>query len=462
MFSFKVIKNCWNNIYYDKNDVDFLLEEKKWNDYGYYTLYILHATRKLIPSTNKSILLGFIHIMKLGQEVIEQNLLSENGNIIFSVLPKDFYSISFDINIYRWISKNLNKYDRSDFISSLRLILSEEDEYYPIVKHDYCFLTSMLRDGYMRSPVLLKGRSLLLQNGMGYELRNQRIIVDYANSTNKVSLDFSEVIAAFVGKNGCGKSTALYKLAFLLNFNIDERKQYISDIGEILPANIEVSNTMLISFSPFDNFLLPIKSSDFEDEHHYGFAFYGLRDIKKELEISAKSKKSKGKVVFSKRKFRTKDVLFKSQNTMGNEMNKAYWVIKNSYNKNQDYNLFVSYIKKTHSGLCAIINKIEKYQKQSKSISDVYNKLSASYKVFLYSIMHILAYCEEDTFIIFDTPESNVQEPLLLLMISEIKKILIKRDSVLLVATNSPDILQEIPDRCVYTIQKKGNKVTFH
>lgn len=79
----------------------------------------------------------------------------------------------------------------------------------------------------MDSFYLLKGRELLLQEGVNYNLRDKGVTVRYADSDTPVTLDFSAIkgmespslpngVIAFIGKNGSGKSTALYKLASLL------------------------------------------------------------------------------------------------------------------------------------------------------------------------------------------------------------------------------------------------------
>ena len=58
-------------------------------------------------------------------------------------------------------------------------------------------------------------------------------------------------------------------------------------------------------------------------------------------------------------------------------------------------------------------------------------------------MLHIIAYCEDNAMLLFDEPENHLQAPLLSFMLAEIREILVKRKSVLLIATHSPVILQE-------------------
>ena len=75
-YLFQVIGLCMRDTTQVKihSDVDFLLEENDWNDFGYVTSYYVHATPK-ISKQKESYCLGGIRIMKLGQKEHEVNLL---------------------------------------------------------------------------------------------------------------------------------------------------------------------------------------------------------------------------------------------------------------------------------------------------------------------------------------------------------------------------------------------------
>ena len=196
MLTFRLIKKCWQDAsYYKQQDMDFLLEENDWNDYHYYTTYHLHVTCKRATQSKGAIYLGPIQIMKLGQEKEESELLRAElkGKDIFQKLPENFFSMTFSIDTYKGLARYLNDEERKEFIQSFRLILKENDAYYSAVKEDQCFLESMLRSGNMKSYSLIKGRELLLQEGMQYNLREKNITIKYTNSDTPVTLDFSAI-----------------------------------------------------------------------------------------------------------------------------------------------------------------------------------------------------------------------------------------------------------------------------
>ena len=71
---FKLIKNCYQDAQYlDKEDADFLIEVDNWNDFGYCTLYHLHASRRLTGTTTRY--LGFMNVMMPGQKTTDGLIL---------------------------------------------------------------------------------------------------------------------------------------------------------------------------------------------------------------------------------------------------------------------------------------------------------------------------------------------------------------------------------------------------
>ncbi len=61
----------------------------------------------------------------------------------------------------------------------------------------------------------------------------------------------------------------------------------------------------------------------------------------------------------------------------------------------------------------------------------------------------------------FDEPENHLQAPLLSFMMKEIRRILAKRSSVMLVATHSPVILQETLSSNVRVVRRSDDTVTI-
>lgn len=55
-----------------------------------------------------------------------------------------------------------------------------------------------------------------------------------------------------------------------------------------------------------------------------------------------------------------------------------------------------------------------------------------------------------------DEPESHLHPPLLSAFIRSLSELLILRNGVAIIATHSPVILQEVPKRCAWILNRSG------
>ena len=89
----------------------------------------------------------------------------------------------------------------------------------------------------------------------------------------------------------------------------------------------------------------------------------------------------------------------------------------------------------------------------------VFRRLSSGHQVIMLSLMQLIAYLTERTFVILDEPENHLHPPLLAAFIRALSELLIGYNGVALIATHSPVILQEVPRSCVWKINRNGNEV---
>lgn len=486
MLKFKIIDKCFQDAtFYTKTDVDFLLEEDDWNDFYYRTLYHIHATPKL--TKGKTEYLGTIRIMRYGQTTEDSQLLRRLfPKLIFEKLPNNFCSLSFSIDMYKALNLYLTERERISFIQSLRLILSEKDEWYLLAKNDECFNTSLLRGGNMESFELHEGRRLLLMEGNNYSLENKEIKIKYTDSADTLSLKFKSMaqdandiqdpVIAFIGKNGSGKSTALYKLASLLYTNPSNRFLLEDSIGTIEPKDLGISQLMIFSYTPFDNFALPGANSKTDlklwaqniEKRKGRFIFCGLRDVAKEANTMVeKYTKQEQEIKQQEKKtayqIRSEKVILKDPSKLSDESLCAYNEIDHNKDKRNEWNELKEEIKYLFPEIYNPIRTLEAYWIQGEDLwHQTYNNLSTGHKFFIHTIFHIIAYCERNALLMFDEPENHLQSPLLSFMMHAIKKILRKRKSVMLVATHSPVILQELMSNNVRIVSRMQGNIHFN
>lgn len=476
---FKLIEKCHQDAtHINADDADFLIEEDGWNDYSYYVMYHLHATDKLTNNGNEY--LGYIRIMKVRQEKYESNLLRHElgKELHFQELPQGFVSLTTSVDVYQSLFRLLDAEKRREFVECMRMILSPNSPYYNDVRDSECFAAAMLRDTSMDNYGLKKGLELMLNQANYYNLQEQCLTVRYNDTEEAVELRFSCLndvesehipngMLAFIGKNGSGKSTAIYKLAKLLYANPDQRFRLKDAAGEIKPNDIGVGKLFVISYSPFDNFVLPgIGGEDYRlmlegMESHLGrFVFCGIRDVKKEFEKLLESPDEKTYETLFERE-RMDETSLKSIDQLAKEFEKAMNELERNDEKMQ---LWEETQKQAHD----LFPEIERIMKEVKvawplDAAQVFVSLSTGCKFFLHSLAHVLAYIEMDSLILFDEPENHIHPPMLSFMMAAMRRILNRYHSVMLVATHSPVVAQEIFADNVYVVSNDdGSKYICH
>lgn len=500
---FKIIQQNYQDAsYYKKDDVDFLLEEDRWNDYSYCTQYHLHATARLTGDRNNGAeYLGPINIMKLGQTTDDIFLLRRIlGDQTFTSLPEGFYSMTTSISLFESLHRLLNAENRKLFIDSMRLILSNMDEYYEEVKDDECFQISLLRWTKMDGLGLQTGRNLLLDDCTVYNLRRQKLRVRLNGTEERLIFNFSPLniddipslpngTIAFIGKNGAGKSSALYRIAALMYSNLSERKSLEKTIGKIRPEDITMSRLLMFSYNPFDSFLLPGQLSRTDllqwarkvSDRSGRFIFCGFRDVEKEAKILLERQKSEQeKVEAAEDNEKNNDAIKGNLNhllldsnlnnvprkpisALSSEAHDAYKVITGSVTRRDLWYSMIQRLQERHEELYEIIKMLSWADDgvADESWSEIYGRLSTGHQFFVHAMTHAFAYCKRNSLVMFDEPENHLQWPLLGFMMQELRLLLAHWSSVMFVATHSPVILQDMISENIRIVRRVGDTTLF-
>ena len=475
---FRRIEKCWQNAdRYNDTDVTFLLEENDWDDYGYQTTYNLHASKQLTKGSPEY--LGTLRIMQKGQSTDDSYLLKQIfKNKAFGELPEDFVSVSMDVDLYMGINRYLdNKEDRLAVVKGLHLILGENSEFFDdSLYKDKCFTSSLLRDGSsLDNFALQKGFSLLNSSEYYYDLRKETLEVKFEHVSNTINLHFTSVesddderlpngVVVFIGKNGSGKSTAIYRLAKLMYTDSTQRFRMKKKVGEIVPNNVGVSKMFLISYSPFDNFILPTSySKDYirllktGEDVNSRFVFCGIRDIAKEeadIQIGEDSDEERINQIIDDRKKKT---TLKDIETLAVEFSTAMTIVIEDYAyKYAKWTEFLEGCRINQPSLFEDVKNIV-FGTTKEAMQERFLSLSTGHKFFIHAYARLLAYMDDNCLLLFDEPENHLHPPLLSFMMAEIRKLLARTHSVMFIATHSPVILQETFAKNVFVVRKNGS-----
>lgn len=478
---FKVISACFNNAsvwLHSGEDCDFFLEEDRWNDYSYYTMYHLHATCRLTGSAANEYL-GYIRIMKIGQETGVSNLVREvTKGHVFTSLPDDFVSLSLNVSLFRRLHQLLDVEQRQEFVEALHVIIGPASPLLEKVDGDECFINSLLRDDASIDGFHMRQiESYMLGQSAFYDLRKEAITVQFSHVENSVDLkfvcrdddgkeDYSTVglpngIVVFVGKNGSGKSTAMYKLARLIHADPTMRFELKDSLGEITPSDIGVVKQLIFSYTPFDNFYLPgmdeaqllsqLKNLEYED---CSVLFNGIRNIRSEMEQRAKTAQG------IPEDGRVSSICLKSNEALCSEFLTALNFIESSGNdREQLWNGFLNACRFYQQNLFDDIGRIINAPEESKC--EEFAKTATGHKFIIHSIVRLIAYIEENSLVLFDEPENHLHPPLLSFYYARVRKIIDSYNSVAFIATHSPVIVQETFARNVNIVRRLDGKTVI-
>jgi len=90
----------------------------------------------------------------------------------------------------------------------------------------------------------------------------------------------------------------------------------------------------------------------------------------------------------------------------------------------------------------------------------IFRNLSSGHKAVLLTITRLVEQVAEQSFVILDEPENYLHPPLLASFIRALSDLLVERNGVAIIATHSPVVLQEIPTKCVYRLNRCGDVQT--
>lgn len=427
----------WSN----ENDADGLyLYTDNWDDFGHKTTCELR-----IKKNGERIAIGSLKIGDTSTQIT------------------DVRKINFDkIN-----KKNQNTYislGSTDYYINLQKLDKKLREYILIQLNDISFNLELL-EIYKRELVVsdsfLRGKSLIDIKTRLHRLSHKKNKLSYEiNINNKINRDQSlsfEIdnttllpsnIQAIVGNNGVGKTKILKDLAQILSgdfyedndeintvrneYNIKHilsDKYYASiefDSDIILEKNVQkpIENLIFVSFSPFDDFSSVKRINNLK--------YIGLDDTK----LGLKENLNKRFIdLFDKNK---------TEGSIAGDDEKI-----SSWNEVINNFSFDNGIKSFYDQLIFSKNKTMDYC--------VFDNLSSGQKILLLSLGYIIRFSTERTLVILDEPELFLHPPLITAYIRELSRILYKANSMCILTTHSPFVLQEIPNKYINIIKDENN-----
>lgn len=420
----------------NKNTTDYIyLIKDNWDDwFTFETTYYMRYVDKLSLEHD-------IGSVKIGQTDMKEGQRTANIPSNFCLLPENCFSLGQSDNYYENIKK-LGDEKRVDILTSLNDIAFNRELFFK-VKSLRVTQSSLMRDV---SEFTIQNQFIRIANGNA-RLTPYTIEYTYPKTSNDTNLPLKLTfnvkpnsypptnIHVIVGRNNVGKTYLIKNLIKSIYFTEDKRFGVLystnSQVNQLNEATYQAfANVLCISFSPFDDYTEIIVST--EDKKNMPFTYIGLTSDKlydtlcenflKGL-INCLSSRKRKELLEQAIKVLESDPIF--------EKSEIKSLIKGNENK----------------------------EEIKDSAETLFKKFSSGHQVIMLTLVQLIEKITEKSLIILDEPENHLHPPLLSAFIRALSELLINRNAVALIATHSPVILQEVPQKCVWKLNRSGSEV---
>lgn len=403
------------------------LKIDNWNDYSFVTMFYLslHDEKGILHD------IGTVKIGFKGQQ-IEQSTFSliQQG---LPQLPEGFFSVGQDVDYYKKLSQ-LSKATRANLLNALKDIVFIP-ELVELAQEEEVFRTSLLRDV---SLSVIKGQFLrVLEGGVpltNFEFKFARPVTERMSGIElsfKVEVESkpSTNIHAIIGRNGVGKTTLLNgMIEAVMSKGLTAAKFFDMDSWREDPIDTDYFSSLVsVSFSAFDPFEPPTEQPD----PAVGACYFYI-GLKKEGET------------------------LKELNDIHQDFFQALNSCLSQAPKRERWLKAIETLESDENFASMGLKSLAQYSGEvlTSKARKLIKKMSSGHAVVLLTITRLVATVEEKTLVLIDEPESHLHPPLLSAFIRALSDLLLDRNGVAIIATHSPVVLQEVPRRCVWKINR--------
>lgn len=422
------------------------LTEDRWDDWGKY------CTQFFLTIVDDK---GIAH--EIGSLKIGQQGLKPSGSVAttpqpkrapaipnqFETLSQEFFSLGQGEDYYENLEK-LGEMTRDLIYESLRDV-AKDVSCWDTNKSEIVMTESLLRSV---SAATVEGQYRRMANG-GAKLTSFHFSYTPPkrddNSSSAFKLDFRVKpdtlpptnVHVLIGRNGVGKT----RLLSLMSKALVASKAAAVQSGKFTWhqngfITNEFANLVCVSFSAFDdNETLPLKA---DPDQSLSYSYIGLRRAAPE---GLKASRSKSPTVLATE--------FISSLTACQEIiRKRRWISAMKILESDP--MF---------GSARVIDWIDTDLSNPEHKTEtlaIFRRLSSGHKIVLLSITKLVEAVEEKTLVLIDEPEAHLHPPLLSAFVRALSALLLDRNGVAIVATHSPVVLQEVPQSCVWILNRTG------
>ncbi len=385
-----------------------------WNDFGRWTEFTLHFyesktvsyridrvkiahkteldTSDVIPQTFKS----------LGEDFFSLGQSEEYYYELKGLLKHNFYSVLYALKDCAFFHEIHDKYEQNSNFRKSLIRYDDAERILREIKHK------------------INGRDLKNLYSFRFAFKPQY-------SDRDVNIDFlfnntgalPNRIYGIIGKNGAGKTQLMTSIPTLIAKN---------ETGFFYPDVPLFSKIIAVSYSSFDRFTIPSKTSSFN------YVYCGLRNKSGEFipekELALRFHRSWKKIVEQERSTKWRNILLNFL----------------------EQHIVDEFVVETDNTL-----RHNRYIVDVKGFNSVKNKLSSGQGIMLYIITEIVAQIRLDSLVLYDEPETHLHPNAITQLMNTIYELVEEFESYCVIATHSPLVIRELFSKNVYVIERHEN-----
>lgn len=462
-------------------DTPFALQQDRWNDYRFQTLY--HLYRRQTEPGAAPTMIGPLKILRRGQSEADGIQIFQP----FERLGENFCSVGNSLDYYQRLNE-IPLAERDEILDVLRDIVATPD-LQAAFQNERGWSISLFRDNPNPNEYLADARAILTGNLAALPDLGLQLTFQPANWTGPLLLDFDAPdpfyfdvfqqsaaghhrallprrLIVVIGRNGSGKSTLLSRIARVaFAAPSDRTRPEIQAIGSFDPPSIGFTKIIAISYSAFDNFIVPglyeseLRQIATDIEKGSGrYIYAGLRDIVAEVRddlnaISQRPLPGDEQALLAAQDRRTTTKL-KSLTQLAEEFERLIGQISAN---GDDALLDAALAPLLADPSFADVDDSKPDGLLDFDPRDAFLAWSTGHKIALHVVASLVAHATRKSLILFDEPEMHLHPPLTAALMHAVRIVLEQRNAFAILATHSPVILQETLARHVRIVRRIGD-----
>lgn len=427
-----------------------ILTRDNWDDFGYKTTFYA----ELFLTSSKSQELGVVKIVNVTQ-TSGQTRLPETS---FTHLSSKHASLGGDLDYYEALYK-LGPEIYIPYLEGMRDI-AFDDGAKATVEDIEAYRVSLLRFSGAKQTIDDASRLFhvksVTRKSLSAKRKNAGFRIEFKTrvspKTKPFTVDFDfrrdsdlpHRINALIGYNGTGKTCLLSNLAIVASgYGYRSKKDVLQEtIGRFVRTAPPFRTVIVVSYSPFDTFVIPGRTKAERDKLQsqgdiFGYVYCGLR------ERSKKSTSSDNQAYRLRTPAEIEEEFLESLTRVREAGREG---------------TFLEVLKPLlRDPSFQRIGLTQVYAKQDNDeVRRLFRGLSSGHKIVLKIITELTAHIAESepTLVLIDEPETHLHPPLLAALLKSARVCLEAFDGYAIVATHSPVVLQETPAKYVRVLRR--------